>query len=325
MKKAGPDRRKPVLIVQHAEHEHPAAVRRSLETQGVRTLWIHPYRGEAYPELSRISGMISLGGPMSANDDDVHPWIAAELELLRACAEAGMPTVGICLGGQLLARALGGRVETHSTVEVGWYPIQLNEAGRADPVAGAAGASPTVYQWHGDTFHLPPGARLLGGSAACDRQAYRWGELAYGFQFHPEADHQLVQEWLSVEGVPEEIRMIRKRFGARTVQSPSTQVERALRGERASLKITAAIGSLFRSERPATEPAVEFGQLEALATKRGGVQVEVTGSDGAPLTLRGRIATLLTIPAGTFLIFQEENTLLWPIRIEDVRSVKTRK
>src|SRR6478672_2872456 len=96
-------RKKPVLIVQHAPHEHPAVVRRALESQGLETLWIHPYRGELYPELSEISGMISLGGPMGANDDAHHPWIKSEVELLKSCALEELPTVGICLGGQMMA------------------------------------------------------------------------------------------------------------------------------------------------------------------------------------------------------------------------------
>ena len=100
-----------VLIVQHAEHEHPAAVRRALESQSIRTHWIHPYRGDAFPDVSEISGMISLGGAMGANDEAEHPWIKAECALLKKSVESGLPTVGICLGGQLMARALGGRVE----------------------------------------------------------------------------------------------------------------------------------------------------------------------------------------------------------------------
>ncbi|MGZ3688705.1 MAG: type 1 glutamine amidotransferase [Bdellovibrionota bacterium] len=316
------ERRKPVLIVQHAPHEHPAAVRRALESQGIQTHWIHPYRGENYPARNEISGVISLGGPMGANDEAEHPWILPELKLLSECASEGIPVVGICLGGQMLARALGGRVEKHSTVEVGWFPIELNAAGREDPILGAAGSNPTVYQWHGDTFHLPKDAVLLASSQACARQAYRVGTSAYGFQFHPEADHQLVQEWLSIDGVAEEIDEVAHRHGAETVQDAKTQLGRAPQGEKASLKITAAMTSLFR-RHPKLETICPFREhLEMWATHREILVVEVHGSDRRPLHLRGHINSVLEIPAGEFLIFQEANGMLWPILLTDIRSIK---
>src|SRR4051812_16193799 len=112
---------------------------------------------------------------MGANDEAEHPWIKQECELLKACVLEEMPVVGICLGGQMMAKALGGKVEKNTTAEVGWFPISLNDAGQADQIAGAAGATPTVYHWHYDTFHLPTEAVLLGSSMHCPRQAYRLG------------------------------------------------------------------------------------------------------------------------------------------------------
>jgi GMP synthase (glutamine-hydrolysing) len=317
--------RLPILIVQHAPHEHPAAVRRALESQGIATQCIHPYLGENYPEAREVQGMISLGGPMSANDEAEHPWIQAEIRLLKACIEAGLPTVGICLGGQMMARAMGGRVERHHTQEIGWFPLETNAAGLADPVMGAAGSSPTVYHWHGDTFHLPPGAELLAASKACPRQAYRLGDRAYGFQFHPEADHQLIGEWMGCEGIDEEIHEIQRQFGPETVQDARTQIEHALRGEKASLKITAAIGGLFRrkDETAAIELCPE--ELESWVTHRTPLRLAFEGSDRRENRLQGRISALLDLHAGELgeiLIFQEENTLLWPVRLADVRSLE---
>lgn len=222
---------KPVLIVQHAPYEHPAVIRRALESQGTPTLTIHPYRSELFPSHKEISGMISLGGSMHANDDETNPWIPHECELLRACVLENMPVVGVCLGGQMMARALGGRVEKTGTVELGWFPIQLNAAGKTDPVLGSAGTSPTVYHWHEDTFHLPDNATLLAYSRGCPRQAYRVGERAYGFQFHPEADHQLLHEWLSYEGIEDEISETQKKYGSKTVQDAETQRNLSLRGK----------------------------------------------------------------------------------------------
>src|SRR6185312_17281721 len=103
-------------------------------------------------------------------------------------------------------------------------------------VLSSAGETPTVYHWHEDTFHLPEGATLLAYSKTCPRQAYRVGEHAYGFQFHPEADHQLLHEWLSYEGIEEEIADVQKTHGTRSVQNAETQRGHSLRGEKSSLK-----------------------------------------------------------------------------------------
>jgi GMP synthase (glutamine-hydrolysing) len=316
------DRRKPVLIVQHAQHEHPAAVRRALESQGILTQWLHPYLGENYPNREEISGMISLGGPMGANDENEHPWIASEIELIRRCVEAEYPVVGICLGGQMMARAMGSRVERNGIHEVGWFPIEVTEEGRKDPILGAAGSNPTVYHWHGDTFHLPEGATLLARSKACPRQAYRIGDKAYGFQFHPEADHQLVGDWLDVEGVEEEIRATQKTHGTRTVQNAKTQRDRAPKGEKASLKITAGIGSLFRELGCRGHAFASYEQFENWATHRTLLVVEFEGPGRKSVQLRGRIQALLSVTSGSFVIFQEENTVLWPIRMTDLAKVK---
>jgi GMP synthase-like glutamine amidotransferase len=315
------ERRKPVLIVQHAPHEHPAAVRRALESQGIQTHWLHPYLGEKYPDPAEISGLISLGGPMSANDEREHAWIAPEVRLMRECIDAGYPAVGICLGGQLMARALGSKVEQNGIHEVGWFPIEVTEEGRKDPILGTAGSSPTVYHWHGDTFHLPEGATLLARSKACARQAYRIGDKVYGFQFHPEADHQLVGEWLDLDGVEDEIRATQKTHGTRTVQNAKTQRDRASKGEKASLKITAGIGSLFRKVGCRGHACASFEQFEHWATQRDLLVVEFEGPERKPLQLRGRIQALLSVNAGDFVIFQEENTVLWPIRMTDLAKV----
>lgn len=315
------ERRKPVLIVQHAPHEHPAAVRRTLESQGIQTHWIHSYLGEPYPELSSIAGMISLGGPMGANDEEKHPWIGPEIALMRKCIESGYPIAGICLGGQMMARAIGGKVERNEVHEVGWFPIEVTEAGRKDPILSVAGPNPTVYHWHGDTFHLPQDAVLLARSRACPRQAFRLGELAYGFQFHPEADHQLVGEWLDTEGCEDDIAYARKQSGARTVQNSKTQRDRATLGEKASLKITAGIGSLFRKLGCRGHECASFEEFESWATHRSTLIIEFEGSNRRITQLKGRIQALLSVTAGDFVIFQEENTLQWPIWLTDLLKV----
>jgi GMP synthase-like glutamine amidotransferase len=316
------NRRKPVLIVQHAPHEHPAVVKRTLESQGIQTHLLHCYLGEKYPSHKEIHGMISLGGPMNANDEANHPWIKDEVKLLRACVLEEQPVAGICLGGQMMARAMGGSVERNSTLELGWFPIEMNDAGLADPITSSAGGNPTVYQWHEDTFHLPEEAILLASSQACPRQAYRIGKKAYGFQFHPEADHQLVNEWLDIEGVEQEILDAQKLHGGETIQDGKTQRNVALKGEKASLRITAAIGSLFRRRATDQDTSEKFAQFESFATHQATLIFEIEGPNRKIFQLQGQITAMLSVPAGDFVLLREPSTLVWPIRIDDVLRVK---
>ena len=312
---------KPVLIIQHGPYEHAAAVQRGLESQAILTKSLHPYRGDAYPRVSSIAGLISLGGRMGANDDAEHPWLARERKFLKSAVEAGMPVVGICLGGQLLARALGAEVGRHTAVEIGWFPIEVNEGGMQDPVVGAAGAAPTVYHWHGDTFQLPPGAQLLASSRGCERQAYRLSDRVYGFQFHPEADHELVLDWLDDSGVNRELRELQREHGIDHVQDAGTQREHAIRGERGSLKITAAITALFRREQYKPVPVPFRHAMEEWAIHRLTVVVEFRNAHGKIVSLRGAVQSTLTIAAGEYVIFQDDDTLLWPIRLDDIVRV----
>ncbi len=144
---------------------------------------------------SAYDGLVVMGGPMSANDAERFPHLAVELDWLRAAAAVGLPTLGICLGAQLLAKALGGQVYRHDVPEIGWYSIELLPAATADPLLGQGAERATVFHWHNDTFALPPGAVQLARSATCPQQAFRIGS-AWGVQFHPEMTAQMVDDWL---------------------------------------------------------------------------------------------------------------------------------
>ena len=240
------DRRKPVLIVQHAPHEHPAALRRALESQGVMTLLVEVFNGEVLPDSSQIRGLVSLGGPMGAHDEGDHEWISPEIELMRRCFSEDKPIAGVCLGAQLLARSFGATVVKNPVPEIGWFPIELSSYGKDDRILSVAGASPLVYHWHYDTFELPKDAKHLAGSEGCGNQAFRVGERTYGFQFHPEADRQLVLEWLSIEGVEEEINCDFEKFPTGYIQSPLQHCETARTGEHSSLRIATGIAQLFQ-------------------------------------------------------------------------------
>ena len=288
-------------------------------TQGIPILWIHPYKGDSYPQVKEISGVISLGGPMGANDEKIHPWISRELKVLKQSIESGLPTTGVCLGGQLMARAMGGRVEKNPVSEIGWFPIEVNSLGTTDRVAGVAGGTPTVYHWHADTFHLPKDAELLASSLACPRQIFRMGKHAYGFQFHPEADHQLILEWLSHHEIDDDIARAQAEHGVKTVQNKEMQKKNSTVGEKSSQAITAAIGNLFRPGAYEPINCEYHDEIESWSTLKKTVVVE-TRSD-PKLTLRGKITTTITIPGAEFLILQDEKTMHWPIRLDDIEKI----
>jgi GMP synthase (glutamine-hydrolysing) len=136
---------------------------------------------------------VVMGGPMGAFDDLDHPHLPAERELIAECASRDIPVLGVCLGAQLLAASLGGRVYRGPTLEVGLGTVQLTEDGRRDPVLGPAGPELAVLHWHQDTFELPDGATLLASSAQYCHQAFRVG-MAYGLQFHVEIDGAALEQ-----------------------------------------------------------------------------------------------------------------------------------
>lgn len=137
---------------------------------------------------------IVLGGPIGAHDDDQYPFLAEETDLLRKRLAAGRPTIGICLGAQLMARALGARTRPGPGKEIGFAPIDLSQEGRASCLSVFEGAP--VLHWHGDCFDLPDGAVRLASTPLCANQAFAYGRHAIAFQFHPEAGDDRFERWL---------------------------------------------------------------------------------------------------------------------------------
>lgn len=167
-----------------------------LAEAGTRYTTIHPYLGEEFPPLKDITAIIVLGGTMGVHDTDRHPFLVGLKSFIRACVAQDIPFLGICLGGQLLADVLGARVTSGSPCgEKGTLTVRLNVAGRADPLFAGLPEEFVTIQWHNDSFALPEGAILLGSSADCPNQAFRYGQSAWGIQFHPEVDREIVDCW----------------------------------------------------------------------------------------------------------------------------------
>lgn len=138
--------------------------------------------------------LVVLGGPIGAFDDAIHPFIADELALVKTRLDAGRPILGICLGAQLMARALGADVYSLGVKEIGYAPLTLTEAGRTSPLAALGDAS--VLHWHGDQFDVPQGATHLARTPVGENQAFAVGKHALGLQFHLEADAARIESWL---------------------------------------------------------------------------------------------------------------------------------
>jgi GMP synthase (glutamine-hydrolysing) len=176
-----------ILIFEHSPRSTIARLGLTLRDTGHRLRIVALHRGEPIPpDLDDVDGIISCGGPQSATDDALE-WLEPEMELLRAAHEAEMPIVGLCLGCQILARALGGEVGRMEKPEIGWHEVSLTPVGREDPLfAGVAWKSMQPHWHHEHVTALPPGARLLASSAHCKGQAWSAGLRTYAFQWHVE-------------------------------------------------------------------------------------------------------------------------------------------
>lgn len=134
-----------------------------------------------------------MGGPQSANDPD--SGLKAEMRLIEEAVEGGLPILGVCLGAQLIAKALGARVYKNAAMEIGWAPVHFTEAAGGDPVFGRFASPTTFFHWHGETFDLPPGAVWLAYSDLTRNQAFRYERTVYGVQFHPEIQPEMIVDW----------------------------------------------------------------------------------------------------------------------------------
>jgi len=186
-------RRAPTLLVLiHASWEMPHRV---LDACGeAKVMTVRALEGEPLLRHEEVDGALAMGGPMNVDDVERHPALAEERDWISEAVGRQMPVLGICLGAQLVARALGAAVRPGEAPEIGFAPIAVHDPD--DPIVGALAPSTEVLHWHGDVFDLPRGAVPLASSARTEHQAFRSGS-AWGVLFHPEADNELVDTWLA--------------------------------------------------------------------------------------------------------------------------------
>lgn len=187
-----------ILVFQHVPHEGLGAFEAVFREYGLELNTIESWR----EDLSRIKidaetcqGVVVMGGPMSANDAEHLPFIREELRLIEETLKADLPFLGVCLGSQLLAKALRMRVYPGERKEIGWYPLWTRSEAKGDPLFGDFPPRLEMFQWHGETFELPLGAKLLASSELFLHQAFRYGDKAYGLQFHAEMTPAMIAEW----------------------------------------------------------------------------------------------------------------------------------
>jgi len=195
-----------------------------LAERSARVTVVEVDAGEPLPDWQAFDVVIAMGGPMGAYEDTAYPWMAPERALLSAAASAGTACLGVCLGAQLLATAIGGRAYPGPAPEIGVLQVDLTAAGLADPVTSALTPSFSVLQWHGDTFDLPPDAIVLASSAAYPRQAYRWRN-ALGVQFHAEVTPAMARAWSLV---PDYVDYLEAALGAGAADRLFAELDHAI-------------------------------------------------------------------------------------------------
>lgn len=199
------DKRPTLLAIQHVPWETPHRILDVCGALHVHT--VKPLTGQPLPAHDEVAGAVVMGGPMGVDEVELHPELGHEREWLAEAVRREMPVLGICLGAQLLARALGATVRRGEAPEIGFAPVEILDA--EDPVLGALAPRTTVLHWHGDVLDLPEGATHLARSQKTEVQAFRH-RSAWGVLFHPEADLALLEAWLAV---PEMVHEVTRALG----------------------------------------------------------------------------------------------------------------
>jgi len=188
MRKSPAPATRSLLVLRHEPFEHLGYFEEVLRDQNIS--FIYSDLGDPL-DLGAHDGVIVMGGPQSANDQEM----AGELHFIQQALDTKTPVLGICLGAQLVAKALGSHVYRNPEEEIGWAPVYLTDAGGGDPVFGRLPSPSMFFHWHSETFLLPPEAVSLAYSDKCRQQAFRFHDTVYGIQFHPEITPEMIVAW----------------------------------------------------------------------------------------------------------------------------------
>jgi GMP synthase (glutamine-hydrolysing) len=212
-----------VLVFQHDPYDGPGYLGEAFLRRGARLTTIRLDDGETAPDIAPYDMLLVMGGTMNVYQEDKYPWLVKETQAIRQAVQEDQAVLGVCLGGQLLAKALGAQVHLGSATEIGLIPITLTVAGESDPLFKGLSQVEAV-EWHDDTFDIPNGAVALARSDTCVHQAFRFGPRAYGLQFHPEVSPVMLAQWIksaaegSIDGLSF-LRALESKAGALQVQA----------------------------------------------------------------------------------------------------------
>ena len=193
-----------VLIIKHIDIEGPGLIENCLRQGNIPFFILNLEPGIRFPKIDGITHLVILGGPMNVYEENRYPFLKDEDLFIKEAIQRGKSVLGICLGAQLIAKALGAKVFKAPVKEIGWYDVSLTEEGSKDPFFSNLPNTFPVFQWHGDTFEIPKLGKLIGTSSSVPHQAFRYSERVYGLQFHIEVTQEMIQEWM--ESYEEELK-----------------------------------------------------------------------------------------------------------------------
>ena len=181
----------------HVPFEDAANIGLWAQDRGHALNYTRFFQDETLPNLDSFDMLAIMGGAMNVDEHDAYPWLVSEKAFIKNAVDAGKKVIGVCLGAQLLADVLDGKVTTNPQKEIGWHPITLTEAGVNSNIFLKTPKEMDVFQWHGDTFSIPPGAIHLAKNQTCANQAFLYGKHVLGFQFHLEYSQESIEKMLN--------------------------------------------------------------------------------------------------------------------------------
>ena len=213
-----------VMVLQHVAHEILGTINPLLRQLGIRIKYINFGRDPLQQtSVEGYDGLVILGGPMNVDQAERYPHIHHEIELIQSAMQKKIPILGICLGAQLIAKAVGASVTKNACREIGWYELHPTQEGLQDALIQHFSDKEMIFQWHGDTFSLPDHAVKLVSGITCQNQAFKLDNHVYGFQFHLEVDEPLVERWLNLPCHQEELKALQGQTTAEQIHIDTQQ------------------------------------------------------------------------------------------------------